>query len=51
MSCYAESPRLFVLLAADKKGTLLGILPKQGLDGADVAEPLRAILDRHLRRA
>ncbi|MEU9196536.1 YcxB family protein [Streptomyces hundungensis] len=47
---YVETPRLFVLLSADKNATCLTILPKRGAPDEATAERLRALLDRHRTR-
>ncbi|MFB7515163.1 YcxB family protein [Streptomyces sp. NPDC056144] len=48
---YVETPRLFVLLTAQRSGTGFAYLPKRGLaDPADV-DRLRAVLDRYTARA
>ncbi|MFD7321212.1 YcxB family protein [Streptomyces sp. NPDC059875] len=47
---YVETAELFVLFSGDRNGVGVGTLPKRGLAGAEEADRLRAILDRHITR-
>jgi hypothetical protein len=47
---YVETTKSFVLLASDKPGAALQILPKRALSAPAEIERLRALLDQHLRR-
>ncbi|MFF8836847.1 YcxB family protein [Streptomyces sp. NPDC015130] len=50
MPRYVETPRLFVLLTADRTGSGFAYLPKRGLAGPGEEERLRALLDRNIAR-
>ena len=47
---YVETPRLFVLLTAEKTGSGFAYLPKRGLTGPGEVDRLRALLERHISK-
>ncbi|MCX5390608.1 YcxB family protein [Streptomyces sp. NBC_00094] len=50
MPRYVETPRLFVLLTAEKSGSGFAYLPKRGLAGPGEEDRLRAVLDRNISK-